>query len=111
MTRKVTITFDDGTTKVYTKVPLSSTAAHMEQVAKIEFPTKKITNIHGELEGGAPSTPASPNSRTDIGGTSTPPEKKDDNAGMPQKDFSKQYPDRYTPPGMIRNSRGNLVYY
>jgi hypothetical protein len=80
-------------------------------VAKLEFPTKKVIEVKGEKEGGAPSTPAAPNPRTDIGGTSTPPEKKDDNAGMPQKDFSKNYPDRYTPPGMIRNSRGNLVYY
>jgi hypothetical protein len=111
MTRKVTITFDDGTTKVYEGVPKSSTPAQIEQRVKAEFPTKKITNIHGEDESGSSSTPAAPNPRTDIGGTSTPPEKKDDNAGMPQKDFSKNYPDRYTPPGMIRNSRGNLVYY
>ena len=109
MTRKVTVTFDDGTTKVYPGVPLSSTAEQIAQKVKIEFPTKKITNIHGELEGGSQS--ATPDPKQDIGGTSTPPAKKDDKEGMPQKDFSKQYPDRYTPPGMIRNSRGNLVYY
>jgi hypothetical protein len=92
-------------------VPLSSTAEQIEAEVKKEFPNKKIKNIHGERESGSSSTPAAPNPRTDIGGTSTPPEKKDDKEGMPQQDFSKNYPDRYTPPGMIRNKRGNLVYY
>jgi hypothetical protein len=109
MTRKVTVTFEDGTTEVYKGVPDTSTAAMIEAEVKKEFPKKKIKNIHGEKEGGPQPTPTDP--KKDIGGTSTPPEKKDDKAVMPQQDFSKNYPDRYTPPGMIRNSRGNLVYY
>jgi hypothetical protein len=104
MTRKVTVTFDDGTQKVYPGVPDNSTAAMIEAEVKKEYPDKKIKNIHGEKEGGA-------DPKKEIGATSTPPAKKDDKEGMPQQDFSKDYPDRYTPPGMIRNKRGNLVYY
>jgi hypothetical protein len=111
MTRKVTVTFDDGTQKVYTGVPDSSTAVMIEAEVKKEYPNKKIKNIHGEKEGAAQPAPVKPDPKKDIGGTSNPPEKKDDKEGLPQKDFSKDYPDRYTPPGMIRNKRGNLVYY
>lgn len=115
MSRKVTVTFEDGTKQVYTGVPDSSTPAMIEEAVKKEFPNKKIKNIHGEKE--TDSTPATPapakpvDPKKDIGGTSTPPAKGDDKEGMPQQDYSKYYPDRYTPPGMIRNKRGNLVYY
>jgi hypothetical protein len=111
MTRKVTVTFDDGTQKVYTGVPDSSTAEMISAEVKKEYPNKKIKNIHGEKEGGTQPAPVKPDPKKDIGGTSNPPEKKDDKEGLPQQDFSKDYPDRYTPPGMIRNKRGNLVYY
>jgi hypothetical protein len=113
MTRKVTVTFEDGTTEVYKGVPDTSTAAMIEAEVKKEFPKKKIKNIHGEKEGvpQSTSTPTPADPKKDIGGTSTPLAKKDDKEGMPQQDFSKDYPDRYTPPGMIRNKRGNLVYY
>ena len=110
MTRKVTVTFDDDTQKVYTGVPDSSTPAMIEEAVKKEYPDKKIKNIHGEKETG--STPAPTTTpKKDIDSTSTPPAKGDDKEGMPQQDYSKNYPDRYTPPGMIRNKRGNLVYY
>lgn len=111
MTRKITVTFDDGTQKVYTGVPDTSTGEMIEEAVKREYPDKKIKNIHREKEVGAQPAPTKPDPKKDIGGTSTPPEKKDDKEGMPQQDYSKDYPDRYTPPGMIRNKRGNLVYY
>lgn len=109
MARKVTVTFDDGTQKVYPGVPDTSTAAMIEVEVKKEYPNKNIKNIHAEKEGGP--SPAKTDPKKEIGATSTPPEKKDDKQGMPQQDYSKDYPDRYTPPGMIRNKRGNLVYY
>jgi hypothetical protein len=61
MTRKVTITFDDGTQKVYTGIPDASTPAMIEAKVKQEYPNKKIKNIHGEKESEKPAdTPATP---------------------------------------------------
>jgi len=54
MTRKVTVTFDDGTQKVYTGIPDASTPAMIEAKVKQEYPNKKIKNIHGEKEGEKP---------------------------------------------------------
>jgi len=50
MTRKVTVTFDDGTQKVYTGIPDAEKPATIEAKVKQEFPNKKIKNIHGEKE-------------------------------------------------------------
>jgi hypothetical protein len=50
MTRKVTVTFDDSTQKVYTGIPDASTPAMIEAKVKQEYPNKKIKNIHGEKE-------------------------------------------------------------
>ena len=67
MTRKVTVTFDDGTQKIYTGVPDASTPAMIEAKVKQEYPNKKIKNIHGEKENEKPAdtpvvTPAPTNS-------------------------------------------------
>lgn len=66
MTRKVTVTFDDGTQKVYTGIPDASTPAMIEAKVKKEYPNKKIKNIHGEKEvekpAATPNSDATPNS-------------------------------------------------
>jgi hypothetical protein len=54
MTRKVTVTFDDGTQKVYTGIPDAEKPATIEAKVKQEYPNKKIKNIHGEKESEKP---------------------------------------------------------
>jgi hypothetical protein len=111
MTMTVTVTFEDNSTKVYPDVEDNATGDEIEAAVKIEVPNKKIKGLTFKKNGPATSNRPAPNARNDVGASSTP---QDNNTGKPQapkQDFSKHYPDRYTPPGMIRNARGNLVYY
>jgi hypothetical protein len=89
MTRKVTVTFDDGTQKVYTGIPDASTPAMIEAKVKQEYPNKKIKNIHGEKESEKPVatpvvTPAPTNGdQPTVDGTKGDPRRdKDAQAGF-----------------------------
>jgi hypothetical protein len=106
MPRNVTIKFKEGEPHTYKNVPDNVSVADVKKKATAEFPNRVIVGVQ---EAAAAPVAAKPTDKpsVDIDQSSEKPA-----AGEPeQKDYRANFPDRYTPPGFIRNKRGELVYY
>lgn len=116
MPRTVIIKFESGEPIDYAfrKVPDNVSVDDVKKKAATQFPGRKIIGYDTtDYTPGTPTTPK-PGDKplVDIEKSSDKPtgavtDAPDDS----KKDYRADFPTLYTPPGFIRNKRGDLIYY
>jgi len=111
MPRNVIVKFDKGEPHTYKKVPDSVSIDEVKKKAAQEFPDRKVVGVTEQpyilapnpAPGGKEKPSVDIDKSSDAPGKSEP---QDD-----RKDYRADFPNLYTPPGFIRNKRGDLIYY
>jgi hypothetical protein len=114
------VTFEKGDPHTYEMVPDTVSDAEVKAKAAKEFPGRKIVSVtmtvykpdNKKLK---PGEKPSVDPAADIGKSSEKPAGKtptvDASSDEDKKDYRADFPTLYTPPGFIRNKRGDLIYY
>ena len=110
MPRNVIVKFEQGAPHTYKNVPDSVSEADVKKKAAQEFPNRKVIGTSTtEYRPDPANLKPGEKPKTDIDNSSDKPataEPADD-----RKDYRADFPTLYTPPGFIRNKRGDLIYY
>lgn len=112
MSRTVIIKFEQGDPVTVPNVPDNVSVDQVKQSIMKKFPDRKI--IGHDTTDYKPAQPAAPKPGDK---PSVDIEKSSDKkpAAAPEeeskKDYRADFPTLYTPPGFIRNKRGDLIYY
>lgn len=114
MPRNVIVKFEQGDPHTYKNVPDNISEADVKAKAAVEFPTRKVVGTsttaykpdNSNLKPGEkPSVDIDKTS--DKPSVAAPASSEEDS----RKDYRANFPTLYTPPGFIRNKRGDLIYY
>jgi hypothetical protein len=119
MPRTVIIKFESGEPIDYAfrKVPDNVSVDDVKKKAAIQFPGRKIIGYDTTDYTPGPTNTPKPGEKpsVDIEKSSEKPAGKtptvDASSDESKKDYRADFPTLYTPPGFIRNKRGDLIYY
>lgn len=109
MPRNVIVKFDNGEHE-YKKVPDNVSLADVKKKAAQEFPGKKIISVSEEAYKPDPAN-LKPGEKPSMDIDQTSDKGSGNKADDSRKDYRADFPNLYTPPGFIRNKRGDLIYY
>jgi len=110
MPRNYTVKFASGAPHTYTKVPDNISVAEVKATAQKEFPNRKIVGIE-ESAYKPDNSNLKPNEKPSVDIDNTSDKQPAAAPAEDKKDYRADFPNLYTPPGFIRNKRGDLIYY
>jgi len=111
MPRNVIVKFEQGEPHTYEKVPDNISEADVKARAAKEFPNRKVIGTSTVAYKPDPKNlkpGEKPSVDIDQSSDKKPVAAPEEDS---KKDYRADFPTLYTPPGFIRNKRGDLIYY